>query len=117
MFTSIFQQQVCNGHKLEECIPEVSGLESSTSSVPFLEDTPPPPPPAMFGSCDASDAATTTVTTTTIEKPPPSYSDTVKQPHAHRGTFCHGHPSHEECHESLESDYSDEVSAYNCYGI
>ena len=102
--SKLFQQQICNGHKLDDCIPEVSGLESSTSSVPFLEGTPPPPPPAMFGSCEPSD-----VPQMTVDAPPPSYSDTLKQPNANRG-YCHSHNSHDECHESLESDYSDEVT-------
>jgi hypothetical protein len=111
-----FQQQICNGHKLEECIPEVSGLESSTSSVPFLEGTPPPPPPAMFGSCEPCDAASSPVEE--IDAPPPSYADTVKHVHhQHRGggSFCSAHHSHDDCRESLESDYSDEVTKYRRY--
>ncbi len=113
-----FQQQVCNGgHKLDDCIPEVvSGLESSTSSVPFLEGTPPPPPPAMFGSAEPSDAAISPPAEESygIDAPPPSYADTVKHGavashQGHRGGYCSASHSHDDCHESLESDYSDEV--------
>ncbi len=112
----MFQQQVCNGgHKLDDCIPEVvSGLESSTSSVPFLEGTPPPPPPAMFGSAEPSDAAISPPAEESycVDAPPPSYADTVKQgavAQHHRGGYCSASHSHDDCHESLESDYSDEV--------